>query len=279
MNANLVLAVTLAGACTPAFSAVLKSETVEAWQQYVDAADRRAKVPPNGGEPFLWIDEKSGRRSRVQRGEVVVEPVTGHGTQDAPDGLIHDWIGAVFIPNATAESVLAVLDDYDRYREIYRPVVTDSRALGSTEAGSEFSMTWQRKVLFVNAGMQGWYRSREFALDENHGYAIADATRIQQIEERNHTRQLLPPDTGSGYVWRLHSITKYEERDGGVYLEVEALALSRDIPPAMKWLVSPVVNRMSISSLETTLKQTREAVEKSGKAPKRQALNHGKRPN
>jgi hypothetical protein len=277
VNGKLAIVAALAGACSPAFSAVLRPETVHAWQEYVQAADRRTQVQPDSGRPFLWIDQNPERRARVQRGEVVIEPVAGRGTKDAPNGLIHDWLGGIFIPNATAEGVLGVLDDYDRYRDIYKPVVTDSRSLGSTDCGSEFSMTWERRVLFVNAGMQGWYRSREFPVDSRRGYAIADATRIQQIEERNHVKQLLPPDTGSGYLWRLHSITKYEQRDGGVYLEVEALALSRDIPASVKWLVTPVVNRMSISSLETTLKQTRDAVEQARNAPTRQAANQRSR--
>jgi hypothetical protein len=261
-----MIAGALVGGCIPVFSAVLKPETVQAWHEYVEAADGRAQAQTGNSKPFLWIDQEPERRARVQGGEVAVEPFGGLGTQDAPDGLIHDWVGAIFIPNATAESVLAVLEDYNRYYEIYKPVVKDSRALGSTDSGFEFSMTWHRRVLFVNVGMRGWYRSREFAVDARRGYAIADATCIRQIEERNHSQQLLPSDTGSGYLWRVHSITKYEERDGGVYLEIEALALSRDIPESVKWLVSPVVNRMSISSLETTLKQTRDAVEQARKA-------------
>src|SRR5690242_15949855 len=123
-----ILAVTVAVTFVPAFSAVLKPETAKAWQQYVQAADGRTQTQPDAGKPFMWVDQSAERRARAQRGEVVVEPVAGRGLQEAPDGLIHDWIGAIFIPNATAESVLAVLDDYDRYCEIYKPVVTDSRA-------------------------------------------------------------------------------------------------------------------------------------------------------
>ena len=90
---------------------------------------------------------------------------------------------------------------------------------------------------------------------------MADTTRVEQIENYGHPEvHSLPPGTGNCFIWRLHSIARYEERDGGVYLELEAIALSRDIPPALRGLVKPVVNHLSINSVTATLRQTREAV-------------------
>jgi hypothetical protein len=239
----------------------LQSATVDAWQQYLRAADVRLQARLDSGKPFLWVDEAADRQLRVRRGEVVVAPLVRHGTQSVPDGLIHDWIGAVFIPNATVGSLLAVLHDYDRYKDIYKPAVTDSKSLEFNAADQDFSMTWQRHVLFVNAAMQAQYRAHEVAIDSRRGYGVANATRIQQIEDYGRpSEHLLPADTGSGFIWRIRSISRYLERDGGVYLEIEAIALTRDIPSSLRWMVSPVVNHLSIDSLTTTLSQTREAV-------------------
>jgi len=68
------------------------------------------------------------------------------------------------------------------------------------------------------------------------------------------------PGTGSGFIWRLFSISRFEERDSGVYVELEVMALSRCVPAGLRWLVNPVVSRLSQSSLVTSLSQTREAV-------------------
>lgn len=123
-------------------------------------------------------------------------------------------------------------------------------------------MVWIRHVLFVNAAMRGRYRTREFAVDERHGYSIADATRIEQIENYGKRgERFLPPDSGSGFIWRIHTIVRYAERDSGVYLEIEALALSRDIPSSLRRMITPIVNHLSIDSLKTTLRQTRQAVQ------------------
>ncbi len=121
-------------------------------------------------------------------------------------------------------------------------------------------MTWQRHVLFVNAAMQAHYRSRDVRLDSRRAYSVVDSTEVRQIEDFGQTTQhLLPADTGSGFIWRIRSLARYEERNGGVLLEVEAMALTRDVPSSLSWLVSPVVNHLSISSLMTSLRQTREA--------------------
>jgi hypothetical protein len=98
-------------------------------------------------------------------------------------------------------------------------------------------------------------------LDANRGYSVAEAVEIREIEGYGHAdERLLPPNTGNGFIWRIRSVTRYEERDGGVYLELEAMALTRDIPGSLAWMVKPVVNHLSIDSLVTTLRQTRDAV-------------------
>ena len=93
------------------------------------------------------------------------------------------------------------------------------------------------------------------------GYRIADAVEVREIAAYRHPEEhLLQPDTGSGFIWRIRSMARIEERDGSVYLELEALALTRDIPAALAWMVNPVVNHLSVNSLTTTLRQTRDAV-------------------
>jgi len=239
----------------------LQPATLKAWEEYVRGAESRIQTRADTGRTFLWIDEFPERRARVLHGEIVVAPMIGKGIQSVENGLIHDWIGAAFIPNATVESLYRVLHDYNGYKEIYRPVVTDSKTLACSDQSQEFAMTWQRKVLFVNAAMEGQYLGHDIVLDARRGYNVADATKLQEIEGYGRANQrLLPPDTGKGFIWRMHSIARYQETTGGVYLELEVMALTRDIPASLAWLVNPVVNHLSMNSLTTTLRQTRQAV-------------------
>jgi hypothetical protein len=95
------------------------------------------------------MDESADRRLQVERGEIVVAPMAGAGTQSVPKGLIHDWIGAAFIPGATIDSLLCVIHDFTTITKIttarwlstrgashpHRPA-RNSRWFGATESCS-----------------------------------------------------------------------------------------------------------------------------------------------
>jgi hypothetical protein len=243
-------------------AAELQPETVRAWDAYIQNADARMHARLTPDQSFLWTDESVNRKRDVRRGEVVVAPLLDHGgILSVPNGLIHHWIGAAFIPNTTIDRLLGVLHDYSRYPKIYKPVVADSRLVACAGNGVEFSMIWRRHVLFVNAAIEARCQAHSFVANPRRGYSIADSTQTREIAEYGQPGEhFLPPDTGSGFIWRMHTISRYEEEEGGVFLEVEALALTRDIPSSFQWLVSPLVKHLSANSLETMLRQTRGAI-------------------
>jgi hypothetical protein len=272
MRGFIVLTI-MAGAPALVSAIDLQANTVEAWDAYVRNADSRLQTRIEARQPFLWVDESPDRIARVRRGEVVITPVAGDGTRDVPNGLIHDWIGAVFIPGATIDSLYSVMHDYGRYKDYYKPVVADSKAIGCTSTAQEFSMVWKHRAMLVTTVIQSRYEGHDVEVDARRGYNVTGTTEVRQIEDYGHSgAHALPAGTGNGFIWRLHSLIRYEERDGGVYLELEAMALSRDIPGAVRGLVKPLVNHLSINSLTTTLHQTRDAVNASVGAPKQFAM-------
>jgi hypothetical protein len=117
------------------------------------------------------------------------------------------------------------------------------------------------KEVVAKTALDSEYQACYQMLDVKRWYGIAYTTRIQEIRDYGQSgAKKLPPDEGSGYIWRLYSIARFEERDGGVYVELEAMALSRDIPGAFRWVADPIVRRVSKSSLLTSLRQMEEAV-------------------
>jgi hypothetical protein len=272
--AKLTIELTLLAAGIPGLLSAIELQpgAMKAWDDYIRNADSLMQSRLDNRQPFLWTDEAPDRGVRLQRGEILVSPVAGHGTRSVAGGLIHDWLGAAFIPNATLEGLLAVVHDYGRYKEFYNPVVADSKVIACTQTDQRFLMVWQHRVLLINAAIEGQYQARDFAIDARHGYNIAGTTQVREIESYGKEGEyLLPPGQGNGFIWRLHSIARYEERDGGVYLELEAIALTRDIPLSLRWLVNPVVNHLSINSLMTSLRQTRDAVIRLPQSPERVA--------
>jgi hypothetical protein len=61
-------------------------------------------------------------------------------------------------------------------------------------------------------------------------------------------------------MWRLNSYWRFEERDGGVYIECEAISLSRGVPMLLSGLMAPIVRQLPRESLEKTLTATRRAL-------------------
>lgn len=259
---NLLAAIALAPIFAGAINAgTLKSETVEAWDQYVHAACARVHQRLTPGAPFLSIDESPDRLAKIRNGEILVWPTTPPAPRQVPSGLIHDWMGAAFLPNTTLDEVLSVTRDYPRYKEFYQPGVRGSKTLSRGAVEDRFWILVANKSILTKTALDGDYKSDLFRLDSRRAYSITQSTRIQEIEDYGSPRQrMLPEDEGYGFLWRVLSITRYQERDGGVYLEVEGMALSRNVPFSLRWMIDPIVRRISRGSLSTSIKQTGDAV-------------------
>lgn len=109
------------------------------------------------------------------------------------------------------------------------------------------------------------YQANYTRLSERRVYSVSRTTRLQEIEDYGEAgERKIPEGRGDGYIWRLCSIARLEQRDGGVYIELEAIALSREILLAARFFVDPIVRRVSRNSMLISLRQTREALRGSG---------------
>ncbi len=239
----------------------LKPETLHAWGNYVRAAKARMEERASGKAPFLWVDEERDLAQQVRAGEVLVEPVDGDSPHPVPHGLIHDWIGAVFVPKANLDEVMGVLDDYGHYPDFYKPMVAKSRLLEQTADHEKVTLLMVQKAYSVTGAVETDDEIQIARLGAHRAYSWSISVRVQEIADYGQpSERLLPEDRGPGYVWRTFGITRLEERDGGVYVEIEMTDLSRGIPWEFRWLIQPLAERLPRSMLVTTLQDTREAV-------------------
>jgi hypothetical protein len=213
------------------------------------------------GTSFLSIDAEPADSAKLRRGDIIVSPARPDVPVKVRSGLIHDWAGAIFIPNASIGDVMRVVRDYDRYQAIYHPNIVGSKPIETGEYEDRFSMVIMNKSFFAKGALDSDYRSTFTRVDDEHWYSTTETTRIQEVADYGAAaQQFLPEGRGKGIIWRLYSIARFEQRDGGVYIELEAIALSRDVPATLRWMVDPIVRRVSRSSLETSLQQTADAV-------------------
>ena len=122
-------------------SAELRPKTVEAFDRYVQLTEARINREVSQTETFLYVDElPPPRRSQVlaalKRGEIFMERLqtldaSGH-TVEAPEAIIHHWLGAVFVPGANLPQTLALVQDYNHHQDIYKPEVVGSRLISHT---------------------------------------------------------------------------------------------------------------------------------------------------
>jgi hypothetical protein len=252
----------------------LKPETRKAWEEYVATANAQMHERLSPDQPFLLSDEDPARANRLRSGEILVSPAGPHIPKRVPSGLIHDWNGEAFIPNATLRDVLQVVRDYGCYKEVYQPTVVDSRAIATGESVDQFSMLLMNKSLISKTALDSDFRSSYFPVNVQRWYSVSETTRIREIAGYGTPGQhTLPEDEGAGLIWRIYSITRFEERDGGVYVELEAIVLSRDIPILLRWVVDPIVRRVSRESLITSFRQTQDAVRSAVKLGDRYAAS------
>jgi len=245
----------------PASAADLKPETTQAWQEYIKSAEARSQKRLADGSPFLSIDATPAEAAKLRQGEIPASPAAPNVPLKVPGALIHDWAGAIFIPGASILDVLRVTRDYARYDTVYQPNVVKARPLEIGEREDRFSILIMNKSFFAKGALDSDYHSTFTRLDDQRWYSVTETTRVQEVADFGSPSQFTRPEGhGIGVIWRLYSMARYEERDGGVYIELEAMALSRDIPSALRWMVEPMVRKVSRSSLVTSLEQTAAAV-------------------
>lgn len=238
----------------------LKEATLAAFREYVRAAEAEMERTLREDGGFLWCDADAERAQQIQKGETIAQSWSGKHPVPVPDGLIHDWIGATAAAGATMERTLAVIQDYDNHKNIYKPEVIDSKLVGRN--GNEFQIhlrLLKKKIITV-------------VLDTDHDvhYSNLDATRwccrsyttrIAEVEDAGKAAErVMPPDTGFGFLWRLYSYWRFQERDGAVYMECRAISLTRDVPKGLNWIIEPIIRKLPRESVIQTLEATRRAV-------------------
>jgi len=248
-------------------AAELKAETLHAWDDYVSATKERVEKSAKGELPFLRVDEERELAQRVRAGELLVEPEAGQSPLTIPRGLIHDWSGTVFLPDVKLDDVMHVLDDYSRYPDFYKNLVTKAKLLEQSPDREKVTLLMMQKVFSVTAAVEIDDDIQIKKLDRDRAYTLSNADQVREISDFGTANQHpFPEGHGPGYVWRTLTITRLEQRDGGVYAEMEIIAMSRGIPFTLRWLIKPLAERVPRSLMLATLRDTRDAVRRECKA-------------
>ncbi|MFZ0818872.1 MAG: hypothetical protein WAM91_02300 [Candidatus Acidiferrales bacterium] len=246
----------------------LNADVSRAFNQYVQLAEQQIAGEVRPGGAFLMLDRlpaggHEAAYAALRGGELRIERLetqdNGHAVE-CPGCMIHHWIGIVFIPGATLEKTLRLVQDYDHQAEVYAPQVVRAKLLSHT--GDDFHIFMrlrQKKVITVVLDTE--HDAHYDRIDATRTASRSISTRVQQVEDAGEPGERdLPEGRDGGFLWRINSYWRFVERDGGVYVQSESISLTRSIPAGLGWLVGPFVESIPRELLRATLENTRKGL-------------------
>lgn len=248
----------------------LKPETVAAYDRYIEATEARMDRDL-GLNQFLVIDrlpdfQRQEAYDQLKRGQVYIEEL--HTLKDntpihVPSGLIHHWVGVTFIPEATLSETIAVLRDYENEPNIYRPEIRRSKLIEQNGNESKIYLQFYSKSI-VTVVLNAYFDITETQIGSTRVQSASRSTRIVEVVNPGSPNEQERTDGNDhGYMWRLCSYWRIEEKDGGVYIQNESITLTRTVPPLLAWLVNPLTKSIPRDVLRDMLTDTQKAVLKS----------------
>jgi hypothetical protein len=233
----------------------LSPETVREFESYQAMVDRELHERIRGARPFQWIDESPEKKRMSAEGDIVTYPVTGPNGRGVTGGLVHDWIGVMYLRGIKLDAVRTFILDAERHAGAY-PEVKQSRIL-SRDANDSVTLLRivKKKILTVVLDIE--YRNQWEQPASDRWVMTARSRKITEVSDDKP----LPPDTGHGFLWRMNSQWSLRDDGNGVWVELRSVSLSRDTPRAVGWIVRPLIRNFPSEAIMSTLKATQRAVQ------------------
>jgi len=251
-------------------AAELKQETSNAFNRYIVLTEERMARSLRDGDSFYSMGgkpelQREALRTRLRKGEIIVdqmETLDGERIIKVPGGLVHHWIALGFVPGVNLNQALALLQDYEQYPVVYQPDVRRSKLLSTDGTHFDIYLRLYQKTI-VTAVFNAEFEVTYFRVDERRAHSRSYSKRIAEVENPDLPKEReRPVGNDRGFLWRLYSYWRLEERDGGVYVELESVGLSRSVPVFFAWLVNPLLKSLPKSYLTRVLNSTRTALTK-----------------
>jgi hypothetical protein len=241
-----------------AANAQTPSEAVADFSRYTSTVESRLTAEHVAGDMPLSPTD----RDRLRNGELVIQKLVPEKDADPPGAMLHGWRGTAFAPGATAADFERLLRDFPSYTTVYAPEVV--RATIISHQGDSYSITMRVKQKHVLTVVMDTAYDVTFASPAHaRGWSISRSTDVREIENAGTDKErTLSPKEEHGFLWRLNTYWTWEERDGGLYLQIESISLTRAIPVGLGFVARPFVESVPRESLEFTLRKTCEALKK-----------------
>ncbi len=236
-----------------------------AFNAYVGKVESRLAEQHRSQKGFLVSAAPNSQTDvRLQRGELIIEPLTPASESGLPGAMLHHWRGTAFVRGARAGDFEHLMKGFSGYPQRFSPQVV--RAGVDLPNGGQipdhFTASMRvRQRHVITVVMDTTYDISYGRLDPQHGYSVSRSTHISEIASADTAKEhALGDDEEHGFLWRQNIYWSYEEHDGGLYMQVESISLTRAIPAGLGWIVRPYVESVPRESLEFTLRAASNAL-------------------
>jgi hypothetical protein len=255
MRWSLMLFCAISGIATAA-TAQPTPGSQRAFDTYIRSVELRLDLQHQSDDTFLAPSDMA----TLQRGERIIEQLSSPESAEVSGSLLHHWRGTAFAPGATAEDFERLMQDFPDYSQHFSPEVLRARLTGRQSDRMQASMRVRQQHV-ITVVLDTDYDISYGRLDSRHRYSTSRSTRIAEIQSPGTAAErALPEKEEHGYLWRMNTYWSYQEKDGGLYMQIESVTLTRDIPHGLGWLVGPYVERVPRESLEFTLRSVCDAL-------------------
>jgi hypothetical protein len=255
----LIFGLVVTGAAPGRAVAEPPAAAASAFGTYVGTVESR--LAREHGSPAAFLGPAGvATEARLRRGELIIEQIAPTPSAGMAGAMLHDWRGTAFAPGATAADFERLMKNFDAYPQHFSPEVIQARTLARQDDHFQASMRVRQKHV-ITVVMDTSYDVMFGRLDAQHGYSISRSTHVSEIESPGTSKErAMSGSEEHGFLWRLNTYWSYEERDGGLYMQIESVTLTRSIPIGLGWAVGPFVESIPRESLEFTLRSTCNAL-------------------
>ena len=222
-----------------------KPETTQQFDCYVQAAEARM----DARKAFLLADTDSALTEQIVRSQKVrTIEANGANPHKLPGGQLYDWIGAAFIPGATLEKLVRMLQDYDHRAQYFPETISSSKLLCFTGTDRfQYSM-----------------RMKEPAVLDVDSDVVWEKVDAQRWRCRSVSTRVSESGKDHGYLRRLNSYWRFAETPKGVFVEAETITLSDEFSSVTRFMGSALMGINPEKSLKHSLSSMRESVLRPG---------------
>lgn len=226
-----------------------------AFDRYAAAVETQLETEHGSVSEFVALPAKgTDEDQRLRRGELLLERLLPNHDADPEGAMLHDWRGAAFIPGGKAADFEHVLRQFDNYSQRFAPEVLAARVVGGKDDELRVWMrVQQHHVLTVT--LDTTYDVHFGRLDAQHGFSFSRSAQIAEIDHPGERMErALSATEQHGFLWRLNTYWSWEEMDGGLYVQIRSISLTRAIPAGLGWAIGSFVESVPRESLEFTLR-------------------------